>query len=285
MQNRSLPHAPYSNNLCLWIGNKSYSLETFGKDWQKIRRLTRLELEWLAFELSNWLNLPIQKTETATPASDSNSHSAEASSEENLPVSSVSSYPLSKINRPANANCSINKKIAEKIVITAPRAWYWSFPGIRCLLGILLYILLVLSGTIDLVGAITLMFVLLICLVFTVGHTLHIAENKATKKIVLSIDRYKIALWQQSQSWQWHCIKKMNRSMIRKLKLMYKETSYQQYCHVLICSDNSGITEDNFIVGNRKFWLSRKEAEWLASELSDWLQMPVTEVEVVETAA
>ncbi|PSN16843.1 serine/threonine protein kinase [filamentous cyanobacterium CCT1] len=37
----------------------------------------------------------------------------------------------------------------------------------------------------------------------------------------------------------------------------------------------------NLVVGNVQFWLSRQEAFWLAYELSTWLKLPVTEVEVV----
>jgi hypothetical protein len=40
-----------------------------------------------------------------------------------------------------------------------------------------------------------------------------------------------------------------------------------------------------FLVGNQSHWLSKQEAEWLASELSLWLELPVTEVEVIEPAS
>lgn len=41
-------------------------------------------------------------------------------------------------------------------------------------------------------------------------------------------------------------------------------------------------SKDDSLIGNRPFWLSRQEAEWLAHKLSIWLNLPVTEVEAIE---
>lgn len=282
----TIQQAPYSG-LYLWIGNKFYSLETLGTAFKNVRRLTEVELDWLAFELSDWLDLPIHPSaETATDAVDSNSNSQEPTSGEDLSINSITPYQLPKIHRPANALCTVNQT-AEKIEVVAPAGWHFlllwfGLLMISVFISIFISISVAVNTTIN--PGVVIFLGIIPCIFWHVGFSSNL--RTITNKIVLRIDRYEVSIWRQSQSPEWLCIKKMNRSMIRKLKLVYKIGSkYQKYCHVQISPEDDGSTpNDNFIVGNRKFWLTRREAEWLAYELSNWLQLPVTEVEVVESS-
>ncbi|WP_063712035.1 serine/threonine protein kinase [Coleofasciculus chthonoplastes] len=58
MQKTSKPKLLYSG-LNIWVGNQCYALEK-GSLIGGIRQLTPVELDWLAVELSDWLDLPIQ---------------------------------------------------------------------------------------------------------------------------------------------------------------------------------------------------------------------------------
>jgi hypothetical protein len=58
MQKTSKPKLLYSG-LNIWVGNQCYALEK-GSFIGGIRQLTPVELDWLAVELSDWLDLPIQ---------------------------------------------------------------------------------------------------------------------------------------------------------------------------------------------------------------------------------
>jgi hypothetical protein len=103
-------------------------------------------------------------------------------------------------------------------------------------------------------------------------------------KTILKIDQYSVFIWEQFQiepfQYRERRLAQIPRSAIQKLKLVYKKGKKASY-HVCISGKSTGTgSEKNLLVGNRSFWLSQQEAEWIACELSVWLNLPITEVEV-----
>jgi serine/threonine protein kinase len=265
------------SRLNIWAGNQCYSLEKFNTT-QDLRRLTEIELDWLAFELSDWLDLPIQSPGEVTTPEMTNMQID--SRESALSISPISSSELPRISRPANAVCTVTKR-AETIEISAP-AGYNSLWGVG---GCLVVFLFFLMGGATIVSPLTAAYLgtVLVSLWWLDGWS-----NKCCQfdRIVLRIDRQEISLWKYSQAEQW-CLNKMSRSTIQKLRLVYTKSNERTSYHVGISTtrDRGNALENSFLVGNRSFWLSQKEAEWLAYELSNWLKLPVTEVEVINNSA
>ncbi len=109
-------------------------------------------------------------------------------------------------------------------------------------------------------------------------------EHHKSTKIILKIDRYSVMIWEQFQlqpsQYRERRLAQIPRSAIQKLRLVYKKGMSARY-HVCISGKSGGAgAEKNLLVGNRSFWLSQQEAEWIAYELSVWLNLPITEVEV-----
>jgi serine/threonine protein kinase len=271
------PQAQYSG-LHLWVGNQCHSFKVFS--------LTEVELDWLAAELSEWLNLPIQtsgevitsdpvhSSRTFTKMTDTQSNSTESSPS----ISLTPPSGLSRINRPANAQCVVDKDI-KAIRISAPAGNGIVLQILVCIVGLFLFIM---SLSINPFAA---LIIGTTCVVFwKIGDRLNCRSQ--TTRIILRIDQQDISLWKESLSRQPRCFKKIARSAIQKLQLVYRREAGGQSYHIKICTaDSSCIRKDGFLIGNRLFWLSRREAEWLAHELSVWLKLPVTEVEVVDNGA
>ncbi|MCU0537441.1 MAG: hypothetical protein MUD14_26430, partial [Hydrococcus sp. Prado102] len=269
--------------LNIWAGNQCYSLEKFNKN-RDLRRLTEIEIDWLAFELSDWLDLPIQSSdELANPETTNMQFN---STESALSISPIFSSELPRISRPASAVCTVTKS-DETIEISSPAGYQG---GEGCLV-FLLVIFLLMGGAMTISPLIALSVLSLGALSLgTVLVSLWWLDDWSNKccqfdRIVLRIDRQEISLWKYSQAEQW-CLNKMPRSTIQKLRLIYTKPNGTTSYHVGIATrDRSNALENSFLVGNRSFWLSQKEAEWLAYELSSWLKLPVTEVEVINNGA
>lgn len=289
-QNANNPEIQYSG-LYIWVGIQRYSLGTFDSINSGVHRLTEVELDWLAVELSDWLDLPIQTSgEVATldnqswisaDAMNTESNSIDSASESALSISSTPPIELSRISRPANALCTVNKS-SETIEISAPAGPNFCWQAVGCFACVLSVVLLMGGSMISSVAAILLGTVSAV--LWGIGNRLN--NRRQSTNIVLRIDRHDISLWEQFQSEQWRCLNKKARKTIHKLQLVYKIDKNGQSYHIKVSTRYSSNTlEDCFVIGNRSFWLSRIEAEWLAHELSIWLKLPVTEVQVVENSA
>jgi serine/threonine protein kinase len=281
---------PVFSRLYLWVGNQRYSLGAFnpriGKESYSDEKqlLTQLELDWLAVELSDWLDLPIQTSDKealpdwlrqlSVEVKNTQSSPAEVISEQASPVILGTPNELSSISRPENVLCTINKD-SETIEISAPVYYCLSTAIAFSCLGIVLSLFI--ANINPVAGMVS--FVIVIALLWWKIQDWMI-HSPETSRIVLRIDRQDISLWHLSRSQQWRCLKNTSRSSIHKLELVYKQQKY----HVQVRTGYSKYNlTDSFLVGNRSSWLSQREAEWLAHELSIWLNLPVTEVEVVDS--
>jgi serine/threonine protein kinase len=287
---------PLYSKLYLWVGNQRYSLGDFNptsgyQNCFEENRLTELELDWLAVELSDWLDLPIQRSGEEITSDRPSRVSAEVTIAQSSPAERTSerapsvilgtSQELPRISRPQNALCTADKD-TETIEIYAPagigdgtvlQVFTFIFGGV-------FFICVVSSLPVQThpLGSLLLGIVCLVC--WMIGDWMK--RHYPTTRIVLRIDRQDISLWKLSQSQQWRCLKKTSRSSIHKLELVYKQQKY----HVQVrTADSRHNLTDSFLVGNRSSWLSQREAEWLAHELGIWLKLPVKEVEVVDSGA
>ncbi len=263
------------------MGNQCHSFGAFN--------LTQVELDWLAVELSEWLSLPIQtsgevitsnsahSSRASAEVTNSQSSSTERTSESASSISLTPPIELKRISRPENVLCSVDKDI-ETIEISAPVVDGVLVQALVCVLGLFLFVIGVQASPI-----VALVLGTVPIILWKRGDQLN--HRSRTTRIVLRIDRQEISLWEQSQSGQQRCIKKTARSAIHKLQLFYKEKEGHS-CHIKVCTAySSDNREDGFLIGNRSFWLSRREAEWLADELGIWLGLPVKEVEVIDNSA
>jgi len=276
-------------------------------------RLTHSEADWLAEILSRWLNLPITISNISVDkGNQQNSTFPTGMNPQSGSVNDVSrglssyfldSNRLPRISRPTHALCTV-KSDEKSFEIVAPPAPFqalktfnrlvWTGILVECVffpiwliliqklstwdatplnlplpLVILLVILILLSGFTPIFGAIYWFF--------------RTRKRHQSTQVWFQIDQSDVYLWEQypSQRLQ-RRLDKIPRSAIQKLKLVYKKGQKTGY-HVGISARSVGhASEKMILVGNRSFWLSQAEAEWLAAELSIWLKLPITEVEVVK---
>lgn len=282
---------PLYSRLYLWVGNQRYSLGEFNPTSKKqsdleANRLTELELDWLAVELSDWLDLPVQRSgeiitsdlPSLVSAEVTKTHSshAERTSDRDSSLTSGTPQEFSRISRPENALCTAYKN-TEKIEIYAP-ACTGNGTALHAFAFLFVWLCFIFVSTVPvLTHPISAMLLGIFCLVLWMSGD-GMNRNYSTARIVLRIDRQDISLWKLSRSQQWRCLKKTSRSSIHKLQLVYK----QQKSHVQVrTGDSRHNLTDSFLIGNRSFWLSQRESEWLAHELGIWLKLPVTEVEFI----
>ena len=231
--------------LYLGLGNQRYCLEGSISDLTAgVRHLTEVELDCLAVELSEWLNLPVQTNGEVAILDDQNR---------------------------TNAPCTLNKS-TEIIEISAPAEERFGWTSMAVLISVIFPFFLGTGSIISPVVALFLGAVLSSCWGCKALDN-HLRRNN---KIVLRIDQHEVSLWEQFQSsQQQQCLKTTSRSRVYALQLIYNE---QQEYHIEICTRNSGKAfKEGFLVGNRSYWLSSTEAEWLARELSTWLKLPLHE--------
>ncbi|MBF2000519.1 MAG: serine/threonine protein kinase [Synechococcales cyanobacterium M58_A2018_015] len=270
-------HFSYFNQsiLNIWAGNRCYPIVP-SQSFANLRQLPRPEVDWLAAELSDWLDLPIQ-------IPDKHNQSTESScSEETQPVSSTYSSNLPVTKRPDDAVCTVKKSI-EAIEISAPAGANIQPAYIGCLFWFIgmPYLMLVVS------------FLAIHPWMGLILGALPIAAWRIKKffdrdhqpdKILLWVDQDTVSLWRKSQSA--HRLNQVSRRLLRSVQLVYLSNA-KKPCryHVQLRADaeSSSIhSKNNFKIGNRTFWLSWQEAHWLAYELSSWLELPVSTVEVID---
>ena len=286
--------------LYLWAGNRAHAIGSLNPTGSELSQLTEVELDWLADELSDWLDLPVRRYGGISAASEDSSPTAVAatkSSSEKASTGSAFARPVpanetTQIYRPPNSFCTVSKR-AGQIEISAPAVNGCSLQALAVGLFVFFFMFLTVAPF-GLVGA----FIGAVpVIIWLLGSS---RENRAPiADILLRIDRcdassfrksqsfYNVSLWRKSQTDKLVCLDKADCRQVQKLQLFYKAASDgKQSCHVRITTDASTrASKGYFLIGNRTFWLSRPEAVWLAGELSAWLKLPISEVEVVESAA
>jgi len=269
------------SGLYIWVGNKCYTLGKFKSMSREPSQLTEVEIDWLATELSEWLDLPIQRTGEIPVFKEQNRATLLAPATKFNSTNQVSnrSGPSSEVSRPEDAVCTIYKD-TETIAISAPVANGNEFLSIGCLLLLILFIAVTSAG-------VSFWFALLLGIVPAtyLGKSMSSNQTERTTRIILQIDQREMTLWQHAhQSGKRRCLKQADRSRIHKLELVSQCGKERRRCHIKLCTGcPSNNYEDGFLVGNQSFWLSRTEADWLAFELSEWLKLPITEVKIVES--
>ncbi len=301
----------------IWAGIKK--LEINGNACG-LSRLTEQEVDWLAQILCQYLDLPLnrisddsktstnQKKPVPPTASQTGQHFCNPTEE--TPRHSTTREQLSKMNRPDNAICTMQKN-EELLEITTPAVPFNRQKAVldTVLVGILLecfvffplwlfFVLVVLPMVAPWLSTVIAAIPVLLIPVLIVILLLGIAplpvfiswsfrskkEHHKSTKIILKIDRYSAMIWEQfqlqSSQYRERRLAQISRSAIQKLRLVYKKGMSARY-HVCISGKSGGAgAEKNLLVGNQSFWLSQQEAEWIAYELSVWLNLPITEVEV-----
>lgn len=267
--------------LNIWAGNQRYSIAHI-KSSSNSRRLTLPEIDWLASELSEWLDIPIQKPYEFPGGFEP---FEEDSSKEGEPLKPIYASNVPAIQRPENAVCRLTKT-AETLEITAPAG----SPSDRAAAGCLVFLLSIPCFVIA-ASVINPLFGLALGAVPPIlwqlsRHSLR--ANQAKARIALHIDANTVSLWKQTDIEQ-----RLNEAPLKNIQgiqvcHLNKDQKIRGY-HVQLKIVESAVrdrgAEEFIIVGNRKFWQSKREAFWLAYELSVWLKLPVTELEVVENSA
>jgi len=284
--------------LNIWIGNYCCPLSS-PKSLDQVRRLTRPEVDWLSFELSDWLGLPIQQLgenkkiddlsqQTVKPTASSDNTRLQ---EENLQDNLIHKSKLTVVQRPGNAKCII-QKTAETIEISVYAQLPSTLLSLGCaafFFGIPYFILVVAAAMSNPFIAILLgILPLVLWKIFR-----RLGEWIRSGEILVVIDRQNVSLVRQTghEHRSRQCLRRVPVSLIRSVQIVRRTTSlnsslsdYHNY-HVQLKVSRTKFSPGHvdILVGNRRFWLSRQEAFWLASELSNWLGLPVTEVEVIQS--
>ncbi|MEL7034781.1 MAG: serine/threonine-protein kinase [Cyanobacteria bacterium J06592_8] len=106
-------------------------------------------------------------------------------------------------------------------------------------------------------------------------------------KIILRIDQYTASTWRKSNPQKY--LHRVNRSLIKSIEVV-KDCHYitGEYKHYVQLALNTNYLDDSsvgyqkpLLVGYHQGGLSRQEAYWLANQLKDWLELPITEVEIL----
>lgn len=290
-----------NSTLNIWAGNQCYALSPQSL-LGTLQRLTQPEIDWLAFEFSDWLDLPLiapaENSQTAAPASESPQLSAElaktkhqrdpaTSSKEDVAAAKnlaeprlTSSSRIPSVKRPDGAKCLITKT-PDYLEISAPAPPNEWLPVIIMFSIFILFVLFYISVFIGLsVTAI---------LIYLVEPRKRFSGSKVnpfrnSKRILLRVNSRTVSLWEKSNLEV--CLNQVPTTSILRIQVIYKSalTEASSYHVRLAMSLNPSIyrPEDKILVGNRQFWLSQQEAYWLADELGTCLGVPVTELEIVE---
>lgn len=287
---------PILSTLSVWAGNQYFAIGNTDL-FYGIKRLTEVELDWLAVELSEWLELPIQTieydAETLSPLNINDFSSDEK--DQKIPFKTSK---LPEVQRPIMAQCTLDKD-NDRLEISAPEdvGSYWlSFGCLGCL-GYFIsftafpYLINLLASA----QASLWMALLLGSLPILIWQFRRLLGGSSKdKKIIIRVERNWISIWRQTKSKKF--LRQVHINAVYGVQIAYKIQASQKSDQYYPPAQNSyhvqlKVAESlperasgyRFLVGNRQFWLSRQEAYWLASELSTYLKVPVTELEVIET--
>lgn len=287
---------PIVSTLSIWAGNQCFDIGKTDLSYG-INRLTEVELDWLAIELSEWLELPIQTIkyddETLFLLNGNDSFLGKKDQESHSKLSS-----LAKVRRPIGAQCTLYT-YDDCLEISAPEDLtnYWfTFGCFSCLVYFVSFAwtfpyLATLLASVQASFWIALLIGSLPILIWQLRRLLN--GPSEDQKIIIRVERNWVAIWRQAKSQKF--LRRVHVNAVYGVQVAYKVRSsgkpYQYYppaqnsYHVQLKVAESLPERRSvyrFLVGNRQFWLSRKEAYWLASELSSYLNVPVTELEVIE---
>lgn len=270
--------------LNIWAGNHCYALSSQGSSGN-LRKLTQPEIDWLALELSDWLDLPllISNESRQSPVS---SNDREQPSAKTTQSSLTHSKNLPEVKRPVNAKCTL-EKTPESLEISAPASSQNTLFLLGCIacffLGPLYLTAVASSAVVNpwmglAVGAAPI-------ILWQLGRLLN--RRGEPERVLLRINSQTISLWKKSNPE--NCLNQVSTASICRLQVVYKSTSKgTSGYHVQLATTqnpSSYRSGDKVLVGNRQFWLSQQEAYWLAYELSTWLKLPVAELEVIENTS
>jgi serine/threonine protein kinase len=280
---------PITSTLGIWAGNQYFAIGdtdlSYGIKW-----LTEVELDWLAVELSEWLELPIQtvKYDVKAPCLLNGNDFSLDKKDQEAPFKTSN---LAKVDRPMGAQCTLNK-YDDRLEISAPEVLkdYWLCFG--CL-GYFIFVvsfpfLLVLLASEQASLWVAFLLGILPVSIWQIRRLLD--GSPKYQNIITRVEQNWISIWRQAKSEK--ILRRVHVDDVYGVQIAYKirssETSdqyAQKNYHVQLKVADSLPEKTSgcrFLVGNREFWLSRKEAYWLASELSSYLNVPVTELEMIE---
>jgi hypothetical protein len=287
---------PIVSTLSIWAGNQCFDIGNTDL-YCGIKRLTEVELDWLAVELSEWLELPIQTIKYDAETlflQNENDFSFERKDQE----TSSKSSSLAKVKRPMGAQCTLDK-YDDRLEISAPEdlANYWVDFGLLGCLGYFIGFISFSYLTYLLVSEQASSWIALILgslpvLIWQIRRLLD--GSPKDKKIIIRVERNWVVIWRQAKNKKF--LRRVHVNAVYGVQVAYKVRNspkpYQYYppaqnsYHVQLKVAESLPERRSvyrFLVGNRQFWLSQQEAYWLASELSSYLNVPMTELEVIDT--
>jgi len=273
------------STLKVWAGNQDYSIEDIG--FSPYKKLTELELDWLAAELSEWLDLPPYTLDNSTEEIASGDHNNKTN-QAVLNVNPIYSLDLPKIDRPKEARCTLNK-YEHSIEVVAPenlscQTWFlWIAAGV-CLGPTSLAIIFRIVSLYPVTGLSLIAVAVGLLTLWWIGDSRVYPNN--LRKIVFKADKKRVSSWRINRNKK--LLSHADIKLVNSVQIVYFAGSshHSNRYHVqLKIAEDPAIHAWYIVVGNRKFWLPRPEAYWLAYELSTWLKVPVTELEVIETSS
>ncbi|NJL47868.1 MAG: serine/threonine protein kinase [Leptolyngbyaceae cyanobacterium SM2_5_2] len=278
-------------HLNIWIGNHCCPLSS-PKSLDNLRQLTRPEVDWLSFELGEWLDMPVQKLsvdrqknnlshqERSTILFPGQAKREEKNSQDNL----IQKLNLTQVQRPENAKFTIYKT-AEAIEISPHTRSLeaGSSSGLAALLLTIPYFVLAIAFALSNpllvlpLGALPLILWKI---------TKYLFELVDLNKVLLIANQQDVLVVKQRGQDQESrkCLRKVPIDLIQSIQIVHHSSAvihYRYHVKLKINRSNFNPGYADILVGNRTCWLSRQEAFWLSSELSNWLKLPVTEMEVV----
>jgi serine/threonine protein kinase len=288
---------PILSTLSVWAGNQDFSIGNTDF-YYGIKRLTEVELDWLAVELGEWLELPIQ---TIGHDEESlflpNSHDFSPDKKDQKIPSEVPNSP--EIQCPVGAQCTLYKD-DDRLEISAPESLgsYWFSLGCLGCLGYFISFAWVFPYLVNLLASVQPSFwiaLLLGSLPILIWHICRFLDGPPVdRKIVVRVEQNWISIWRQANRQK--CLSQVRINAVYAVQIAYKsQNSHKPNQYYLPARNNYHVqlkmaeplpkrrSGHRFLVGNRQFWLSRQEAYWLASELSSYLNVPMTELEVIDS--
>ncbi|MGB3402381.1 MAG: hypothetical protein WBA77_06800, partial [Microcoleaceae cyanobacterium] len=253
----------------------------FKSDNFLIEHLTIIEAEWLFQELIDWLDLSIQETDRTAQQSkidESNEKLTPENTSKDPNNNLVNSSNSLRNKKPSKTKCTIDKKSDNILIITAPGKvrhgdYGWAF----------ILVFSVIFIVIATIGKIPLFFSFIIavvgcCGIAAVGY-FGITAESVSENIILEIDKIRniaivYAIDQPGQRKEYLSQIFFFLESIRDVQVVYYSVFYSVELRTRY--------HEQLLVGNRKLWLSKQEAYWLADELSQWLKVPVTEKKMIK---
>lgn len=274
--------------LRIWVGTQCLTFPSWSVGHTSVG-LTAPEVDWLAYELSTFLNLPLEN-QSLTPAHKVLQPLSEIKASSVVPAQTqtqgdslsnplISSPIQSRLIRPHAAICQITKASTSLEVIapatiekdTASGAWMWAC--IICMIfspSLFSLFLAYLPQSLLVLG------VGLLMIPFVGVYFYHKQLTQRLKTVEVIVNSRNVCLWEKHNH-KAKRIRQLETSSLCQIQIAFLTiASLEPKYQVKLMSPDHEI-----LVGNRSFWLSKDEAYWIASELKSCLKVPVTELEVI----